>query len=374
MATPQETLQDMIANMRGGGVQPPRAGSTGTMGGGTFNGKRVAGSTAPAGAQRSAVSMNGNASIRQPGMTAGQSSVPTDNPAGRLAEGNRLLDNPVQSSRTSTEANLNPQVGEALRRSLIEQQRLSGPTYGSMGAFERRDLREGRAANQESVNSNLAALQGIREGSIAERGQNMASTTTLEDRQMQEAGAFDRSLLALDNTMLEGQFGLTDRAAANEGLRDPLKMFALAQLQGLTGPDATAADNRQAANAALGLSEFAGPGAGPTFKASSMGLEGEFTAEQLKDPQNLALAAQALGPEGGSRLLADYGYAPDPDSVLGIKSLKKIAAESEAMRKQRVAEAQAEEKARSAAVAAYLRDNTLDPAVRTNAINTQTRN
>jgi hypothetical protein len=243
-----------------------------------------------------------------------------------------------------------------------------------MGAFERRDRRDARTANQESVNSGLAALQGIREGSIAERGQNMAATTTLEDRQMQEAGAFDRTLLGLDQTMLEGQFGLTDRAAANEGLRDPMKMYALEQLRGLTGPDATAADNRQGLNAALGLSEFAGPGGGPALSFDATGLSGDFTPDQLNDPASLAIIASGLPPEQGAKLLGDRGYVADPDSALGIRPLKEIRAESEAKRKAREVAAAEDEQARQAAVAAYLRANPLNPAVRTNAINTQTRN
>jgi hypothetical protein len=278
------------------------------MGGGTFNGKRIAGTTAPAGAQRSAVSMNGNTSIRQPGVTAGQSSVPTANPAGRLATANRLLDNPVQSSRTGTEANLNPQVGEALRRSLIEQQRLSGPTYGSMGAFERRDRRDARTANQASVDSGLAALQGIREGSVTERGQNMAATATLEDRQMQEAGAFDRTLLGLDQTMLEGQFGLADRAAQSAAA-DPYAGFTL-DVMGQIAKDADT-------NTLMGLANL-GRGQGAMVAPTNpFSMESGPTGTVITGPSSkeafVMQEYQRLGPNtpAGQAFLTGQGYAMD---------------------------------------------------------------
>jgi hypothetical protein len=289
MATPQETLQEMIASMR-----------TPTT-------------PAPAGAARSAVSMNGNTSIRQPGMTAGRSSVSTANPAGRLAAGNRLLDNPVQASRTGTEANLNPQVGESLRRSLIEQQRLSGPTFGSMGAFERRDRRDARTANQASVNSGLAALQGMREGSLTERGQNLASTTTLEDRQMQETGAFDRSLLALDNTMLEGQFGLTDRAAQVAGA-DPFAgitldlMTQIAEAEGTTN-----ADRIGLINVGRGQGPMGTPGNPWTMTVDGTGTSFEGPGSETGALLARVLQAGGPGTSEGRLLLTEAGMSMGED-------------------------------------------------------------
>lgn len=215
MATPQEELMKMLEDMRTPGMTRTAPGTASNTRGSNTVSASFEGGTA--------------GGVRQPGVSAGRSSVPTTNPAERLQRASRITQSPAQASRTSTEAALNPAVGESLRRSLIEQQRLRSNRRipGSVNPVQFRAMMAEEAANQSSIDSGLAALQGIREGGIAERATNLEATTAIEDRQLQEAGAFDRALLGLDATMLEGQFGLADTAQRVAGARDPYADFNL---------------------------------------------------------------------------------------------------------------------------------------------------
>lgn len=362
MATALEELQKMMSSMR-----TPGASRTKSMAPGSVSGTNKAGAAVD-------LEFSGGdpAGLRRPGLTAGRSSVPTTNPAERVARANRIMETPAQASRTSTEAALNPEVGEALRLSLIEQQRVSGPTYGSMGAFERRDRREAQASAQAAVDSGLAALQGIRQGGIDERGQNLATVGALEDRQMQEAGAFDRALLGLDDSMLRGQFGLAGIDAEAEGRRDPATMFGLDVLATrLNREGATEADQDNAVNAAFKLAAIPGASTGPTFTAGPTGLEVTGTANQLQDPDNVLLASRALPPGDRPAFFEAQGYVANPDGTL--KPMAQQTKEREDQRKLREQQLQQQLQDRQAAVAAYLRNNPVDPSIRLNAINNQSR-
>lgn len=217
MATPLEEIQKMIQGMR-----TPGASRTAVAPGTASNTR---------GNNTVSASFEGGdlAGVRRPVGTAGRSSVGTAPVGARVQQNTRVAQSGAQGSRTATEAALNPEVGESLRRSLIEQERLRSNRRipGSVNPVELRATLAEQQANQGAVDSGLAALQGIREGGIAERGFNLEATGALEDRQMQEAGAFDRALLGLDATMLEGQFGLADTAQRVAAARDPYADFNL---------------------------------------------------------------------------------------------------------------------------------------------------
>lgn len=170
-----------------------------------------------------------SAGISTPVMSSGQSSVPTQSLAPRLAQGLGTMTSGVQNSRTSAEASANPRIERQMRRDMANRNwattRLQGP--GTLNPVEARFLMAQQQQGQAAVDSSLAAINDMRVGAIAERGQNLNALAALEDRQMREAGAFDRELLGLNERMLAGQFGLAGIEAEGQA-RDP---YAAATLE-----------------------------------------------------------------------------------------------------------------------------------------------
>lgn len=288
------------------------------------------------GGQNRSLSFTGgvNANVRRPGIAGGVSSVGNAPVGARVGRNARVAQSGAQGSRLSTESKLNPEIGEALRLSLIEQQRVSGPRTGSMGAFERRDRREARTAAQTAVDSNLQALQGIRQAGVDERGLNLQATTALENRQMQEAGAFDRALLGMDEAMLKGQFGLAGIAAEGEA-RNPFA-GALKELvrKNLNGELETSPELINALNVLgkLGVAQgTAEPGIDVTVDATGTTLTGPLGA--FESPQAIQAEAEAKGLKGQELLnfYRDNGVAPTEN---GLQPVQQVDAETRAAREQ----------------------------------------
>lgn len=297
MATPQEELMKMLEDMRTPGMTRTAPGTASNTRGNNTVSASFEGGVA--------------GGVRQPGMTAGRSSVPTTDPAARVQRASRIAQSPAQGSRTSTEAALNPVVGESLRRSLLEQQRLRSNRRapGTVNPVEFRAMMAEEQANQANIDSGLAALQGIREGGIAERATNLDATTAIEDRQLQEAGAFDRALLGLDATALEGRFGLADTAQRVAGARDPYADFNL-DLMG-TILDEAPELAPQLLNVGRGLGTFTPP----TPSAGTVETVGGLSFEV---PQMQAIGLYLAGlPEGQREAEAQiFGLAYDENGRL----------------------------------------------------------
>jgi len=126
----------------------------------------------------------------------------------------------VQGSRDTAESGANAQLAESLRLNLIEQERLSGATFGTVTPTDAIAKERAIRANQVNVAGGITAINSLREGQVARANQLTEADTTLQDRTQQEAGAFDRSLINLDVAETRGEFGLADRRLANQNALD----------------------------------------------------------------------------------------------------------------------------------------------------------
>lgn len=184
----------------------------------------------------------------------------------------------VQGSRATAETSANADLAENLRLNLIEQQRLRSNSRapGRMNPVQFRAMQAEMAANQNAVNAGIDAVNAMRTGQVARAGQLTEAETTLQDRAMAEAGAFDRASLNLDVAETQGLFGLRKQTMANEGAVaarqavNPLQAYALENLRTTRdqfAENGTPEEQAQMAigqiNAALGLSAMADPTTGP---------------------------------------------------------------------------------------------------------------
>ena len=283
MATQTNELQKMLERMRNPGMT-----RTGTVSSDTRGEQAVSTSR-----------------TTQPVMTAGTSSVPSTSQAGYLSSGLTTLAAPQQRSRASTETAANAQIGDALRRSLIERDRMSQEMRRpGMNPVEYRAGLARMAANQNAVNADLGAVQSIREASVADRTAGIQALTGLRDRQMAEAGSFDSSLIGLDETLLSGQFGLAGIEAEGQA-RDPYAPFVLDLLeQTVTSEDATQQDILNAVNVARGLGAAA---PAPTAQASIETPEG--LTRPLSNEEALYQQTINMDPRDRAALYALNGYA-----------------------------------------------------------------
>jgi len=176
------------------------------------------------------------------------------------------------------------------------------------------------AANQAGIDSGLQAIEAMRTGQITARGQDIQADTTITDRELAEAGAYDRRLLGLDETQMRGEFGLLEQGMRNAGAiaakqtMDPLKRAQLRIGLGIeSGIDDLPADKRAAAYANVGdyyagNSSLASGFTPPTSTYyDAMGNEYTGTPEE-------AMAYRALTDPVYRQSLQAQGIIVDPES------------------------------------------------------------
>lgn len=257
-----------------------------------------------------------SAGVSTPVMSSGQSSVPTQSLAPRLARGLGTMTTGVQNSRTSAEASANPRIERQMRRQMATQNSLASRFQepGSLNPVEARFLMAQQQQNQAAVDSSLASINAMREGAIAERGQNLGALATLEDRQMREAGAFDRELLGLNEQMLAGQFGIAGIQAEGQA-RDPYAGFTLDIMEQLAA-EGDVNTLMGLANLGRGAGTVA-PGGSPfTFETGPGGTTVSGPAGGQLPPDAAYMAAMSMPQENRDAFLSQQGYAIDDNGAL----------------------------------------------------------
>ena len=104
-------------------------------------------------------------------------------------------DNTNQTTRGAAESVANPAIAESLRRSLIEQQRLSGPTYGSQSLGDRRARARAITANQANVTAGLGAVGQMRQSQVTAEGNRIGADADILSRRLMEAGGTERTAM-----------------------------------------------------------------------------------------------------------------------------------------------------------------------------------
>ena len=310
MATWEELVR-MTQTRNPGMTRTPRGATMGgvTRGAELDNLSREGTATGPTGGAFSA-------GISTPVMSSGQSSVPTTNPAPRLAQGLGTMTSGAQNSRLAAESLANPRIESQLRQDVANRNwattRLQEP--GSLNPVQARFLLAQQKQGQAAVDSSLGAINAMRNGAIVERGQNLGALATLEDRQMREAGALDRALLGLNKQMLAGQFGIAGIEAQGQA-REPYAGFTLDIMEQLA--------EEGDVNTLMGLATL-GRGAGGispptspfTFETGPGGTTVSGPAGGQLPPDAAYLAAMSMPQENRDAFLSQQGYVIDANGAL----------------------------------------------------------
>lgn len=257
----------------------------------------------------------------------------------------------VQGSRATAETGVNADLAESLRLNLIEQERLrknaQGP--GSVNPVQFRAMQSEMATNQNAVNAGVNAINAIRTAQTQRAGQLTAADTTLQDRAMSEAGAFDRAALNLDVADIQGQYGLAKQGLANQGAVaaqqaiDPLEQFALnsmratrEQFAGNATPEEQARLAIGQENAALGLQAIADPTAGAApVEIEIMGKMGPETIQVTPETALRIGEYRAMVANPGAYGLSQADIEANAEALIsGTTTPEQIAAEK-AARQQR---------------------------------------
>jgi len=105
------------------------------------------------------------------------------------------FDNANQTTRGAAESVANPAIAEALRRSLIQQQRLAAPTYGSQSLGDRRARARSIQANQANVTAGLGAMGQMRTAQVTAEGNRISADADVLTRRLTEAGGTERTAM-----------------------------------------------------------------------------------------------------------------------------------------------------------------------------------
>ena len=123
--------------------------------------------------------------------------------------GGLAYDNANQTTRGAAESVANPAIAESLRRSLIEQQRLSGSTYGTQSLGDRRARARDIQANQANVTAGLGAMGQMRTAQVTAEGNRIGADADVLTRRLMEAGGTERTAMteagANSRSLLESQ-------------------------------------------------------------------------------------------------------------------------------------------------------------------------
>jgi len=109
--------------------------------------------------------------------------------------GGLAYDNANQTTRGAAESVANPAIAESLRRSLIEQQRLSGSTYGTQSLGDRRARARDIQANQANVTAGLGAMGQMRTAQVTAEGNRIGADADVLTRRLMEAGGTERTAM-----------------------------------------------------------------------------------------------------------------------------------------------------------------------------------
>jgi len=268
--------------------------------------------------------------------TAASQSAPAPNPSGldqsANARVNRALairqgsdtggglayDNANQTTRGAAESVANPAIAESLRRSLIEQQRLSGPTYGSQSLGDRRARARAIQSNQANVTAGLGAMGQMRTAQVTAEGNRIGADADVLSRRlmeagdtertaMTEAGANSRSLLESETSRfnagllgdsnaevarIQGQNQIDLRGTLTPAQQRGMDLFSdMDQVVGASGDEQALATLRsRQANTLLTGQPFSGE-AGPGARTTTFDAQGnEIDVRQaFGDPRNEAI-------------------------------------------------------------------------------------
>jgi len=230
-------------------------------------------------------------------------------------------DNANQTTRGAAESVANPAIAESLRRSLIEQQRLSGPTYGSQSLGDRRARARSIQSNQANVTAGLGAVGQMRNSQVTAEGNRIGADADVLTRRlaeaggtertaMTEAGANSRSLLESETSRfnagllgdsnaevarIQGQNAIDLRGTLTPAQQRGMDLFSdMDQVVGASGDEQALATlrSRQANTLFTGqpFSGEAGPGA-RTTTFDAMGNEIDVR-QAFGDPRNEAILMQ----------------------------------------------------------------------------------
>lgn len=283
-----------------------------------------------------------------------RSSTVDQAPAARVQRALTTLQTPVQNSRASAEAGINPAIAENLRLNMNEQQRLNqvarGP--GAMNPVEFRALLKQQALNQNAINGGAEAVGAMGNRQVTAEGNQLSAATTLTDRLMAEAGANDRAQLNLDKTALQGQYGLGQEylrgSLQNEGIvagkqtLNPLQAIAAGIATDLRSNANESGDPLYAfkVNQAL-LTQLTNPNSTMGIGSPQDLVELTINGQTLQVPRNAAetygttALVQALRQQYGNNL--PYTDQQLSDIVTGTKTQAQVLSEM-AQERQKAAE------------------------------------
>ena len=193
-------------------------------------------------------------------------------------------DNANQTTRGAAESVANPAIAESLRRSLIQQQRLAAPTYGSQSLGDRRARARSIQSNQANVTAGLGAMGMMRNSQVTAEGNRIGADADVLTRRLAEAGGTERT-------------AMTEAGANSRSLLASETSRFTAGLQGDSNAEVARIQGQNQINLDNNLNPFDERAMGG-FDDIMAGLSGPENARRRAEMQGRIVNA-SLNPQGG---------------------------------------------------------------------------